>query len=233
DPLGDGLDQDLTARGVQTVMVRMGDGYHKAGDREFTVEPGNVDNLIEVFADCLGADGARCAGIVYMWPLQWQGAGTDSHSDGDAGGQRAMCAGLVSLIQGVERFSWKVKPKIKIITRGCQAVSAEDSCPNFGQATLWGIGRVMALELMGLFGGLVDLAADGCERELQMLVEEVLGSGGETQIGLRAGRRYGARLVPTRRLPDGNPVEISDEGIHVVTGGMGGLGLEVASWLIG
>ena len=83
----------------------------------------------------------------------------------------------------------------------------------------------------GLFGRLVDLDPAGSAGEARTLLDEVLLTDGEDQVAFRAGVRHVARLQ--RVPPPGTAASLllRSDGIHLVTGGLGGLGLSLARWL--
>jgi len=99
------------------------------------------------------------------------------------------------------------------------------------QAPLWGAGRVLALEHPEVWGGLIDLPPERDTREAEALCEELLESDGEDQLAYRSGARHVARLVRSAPAAAG-PVTWHADGVYVITGGLGGLGLQVARGLV-
>ncbi|MFD4695846.1 beta-ketoacyl reductase, partial [Streptomyces sp. NPDC058463] len=105
---------------------------------------------------------------------------------------------------------------------------------NPGLASVWGLGRVAALEVPDRWGGLVDLPEVLDARAGARLVSVLAAGGGEDQVAVRGSGVFGRRLV--RAVPAGM-VETSwnpcPSGTVLVTGGTGALGVEVARWLAG
>ncbi|GLW76029.1 hypothetical protein Aglo01_05110 [Actinokineospora globicatena] len=93
-----------------------------------------------------------------------------------------------------------------------------------GAAEVWGVGRVAALEMPQVWGGLIDLPEGVDER-----IAGVLG-GAEDQVVVRPSGVVARRL---RRAPLGQRRQWTVSGPVLVTGGTGALGLEVARWLVG
>ena len=102
-----------------------------------------------------------------------------------------------------------------------------------GSAELWGFARVAILEHTRLWGGAVD--CDDWESNLPDLVREISSSGEEDQVVFRHGRRFVPRLTITesdRTARKGSETTFGFEsGPILITGGVGGLGLELAKWL--
>ncbi|MFC6987349.1 type I polyketide synthase [Streptomyces cirratus] len=111
-------------------------------------------------------------------------------------------------------------------TRGAVAVT-EGERPRAAGAQLWGLGRVAALELPALWGGLVDLpGTDPADDDAWRLLATALG-GPEDQVAVRAGRAYGRRLTPAP-VPRAGQTPYRPHGTVLVTGGTGALGGHLA-----
>ncbi len=113
-------------------------------------------------------------------------------------------------------------------------------------STLWGLGRVIALEHPQVWGGLIDLEPNALPSlQAAQAAAEIRAAGSrlssEDQIAYRGGRRYLARLVRAghsllsthpplpRELVGGSA--LINEASYLITGGLGGLGLLLARWL--
>ncbi len=121
--------------------------------------------------------------------------------------------------------------RVWIATRGAQFVREEWSADAPMQAQLWGLGRVFSLELPERWGGLVDLpaAAPPAEQAAQ-LYRSLMAGYSEDQSAWRGGERYVPRLARGNR-PAASPLHLDRDGLYLVSGGFGGLGLVVARWL--
>ncbi|MGW5724147.1 type I polyketide synthase [Amycolatopsis sp. NPDC003865] len=118
-----------------------------------------------------------------------------------------------------------------LATQGTAAVVPGDELPRPGQATTWGLGRVLALEHPDRWGGLVDLPETLDERAATRLCAVLTGIGDEDQLAVRDSGVYQRRL---RRAPvEGTAPEWRTSGTALITGGTGGLGAHVARWLAG
>ncbi|HRI68142.1 MAG TPA: SDR family NAD(P)-dependent oxidoreductase, partial [Polyangium sp.] len=122
-------------------------------------------------------------------------------------------------------------PKCWIVTKGACAVDEQTSMAP-SQAALWGIGRVFALEHPEAWGGLIDLDPRGRTDEVEHVVMELLSPDEEDQIAFRNGVRHVARLTRSAMSLSGKAISLSAESSYLVTGGLGGIGLHVAHWLV-
>ncbi|MFD3827328.1 type I polyketide synthase, partial [Streptomyces sp. NPDC058625] len=115
------------------------------------------------------------------------------------------------------------------VTRGAVAVAGTEQLTAPGQAAVWGLGRVAALELPVRWGGLIDLPAALDDRAARRFAAVLAGHDGEDQVAVRDSAVFGRRLVPTpEAAPDAG---WEPSGTVLVTGGTGGRGAHVARWL--
>ncbi|MEU5429760.1 type I polyketide synthase [Streptomyces olivoreticuli] len=116
-------------------------------------------------------------------------------------------------------------------TRGAVSCGGTDPVTSPGQAAIWGLGRVAALEHPELWGGLVDLPADPADLAAAPLHAVLCGDGAEDQVALRPTGVLGRRLVPDAAPDDGIGESRRPYGAVLVTGGVGHLADHVVRWL--
>ncbi|WP_254896889.1 type I polyketide synthase [Amycolatopsis sp. Hca4] len=94
------------------------------------------------------------------------------------------------------------------------------------QAMTWGLGRVIGLELPGIWGGLVDLPAEPDADTAGLLAAALSGVDDEDQLAIRPSGLLARRLV---RAPFTPPAQRwKPRGTVLITGGTGALGGHVA-----
>jgi natural product biosynthesis luciferase-like monooxygenase protein len=159
----------------------------------------------------------------------------DGHADDMvlAEAQERGVAHVLQLVQLFVRAGLAEMPRLWAVTRGAQPVGPDRRPLAVAQAPLWGLGRMIAVEHPLLWGGLVDLDPDADSDEAaRQLAQTLAGGDHEDQVAYRRGRRYVARLRRRRKPPgEARTVPVRPDGTYVITGGLGGLGLELARWL--
>jgi acyl transferase domain-containing protein/alpha-beta hydrolase superfamily lysophospholipase/acyl carrier protein len=199
-----------------------------------------------------------CRGVVQLWGLDARPA-ADSTATSLRQDQARHCASTLHIVNTLAAAGSPEPPHLWIVTRGAQPVRPAGDPIAVAQATLWGLGRVIALEHPQLWGGLIDLdprpadaptddTATGTvvDDEAMRLLDDLCRSSpislrpadrddGEpplrdSQIAWRDGRRHVARLI---RVPDAfvQPTPIRRDAAYAITGGLGGLGSVVVRWL--
>nr|WBO75719.1 amino acid adenylation domain-containing protein [Streptomyces sp. SBE_14.2] len=116
------------------------------------------------------------------------------------------------------------------VTAGAQGVRPEDR-PRPDQAMAGALLKSLREELGWLQGTHLDLPADDSVDWLPLLLTEVAAGAREAEVAFRDGHRYVRRLAP---LPD-TPATVQQrpgDGFTLLTGGLGGVGGEVAAHLL-
>ncbi|MDB1090311.1 SDR family NAD(P)-dependent oxidoreductase [Streptomyces sp. ACA25] len=125
-------------------------------------------------------------------------------------------AASLALIQAVADAG--ASTRLWAVTRGAVGVSPGEA-PDAGQAQVWGLGRVAALELPGCWGGLIDLPESPGTRAFQHLAAAVAASGDEDQIAVRLSGVWGRRLV--RSSPEAGSRPWGSRGTVLLVGDTG------------
>ncbi|MET8542622.1 type I polyketide synthase [Kitasatospora sp. NPDC004799] len=153
-------------------------------------------------------------------------------AEGTHPGQPSVPVGLAataSLLQALADA--EVTGRLWVATRGAVSAAHADRPADPVQAMVWGLGRSVALELPGRWGGLVDLPVVLDRRGRERLVAVLSGGSGEDQVAVRAAGVFVRRLVRVSGAGSGEGWRPS--GAVLVTGGTGALGGHVARWLAG
>ncbi len=148
------------------------------------------------------------------------------------------CCGALRVLQALLEHAGPIPSRLWIVTQGAIALDPDAiDGASLQQATLWGLGKVIALEHPEHWGGLVDL--DPRERMPQdvarCLADTICADSDEHLLALRRGRRFGMRVAT--RSASVTPASRAAwtaraQATYLVTGGLGGLGLETAHWLV-
>ncbi len=100
------------------------------------------------------------------------------------------------------------------------------------QAPLWGLARTLFLEHPELRGGVLDIDPTDARTAAGQILWQAADPEGEHAVAFRGGRRYIAQLAPLPVPEAPVPARFRSDGVFVITGGLGGLGLRSAQWLV-
>jgi len=208
--VGEALAAALAKQGEGSVLISAADTSTRADDVRRAFE--HIENL---------------HGVVYLAGLDVPEAMSAAALEA---GQDMLCGPVLHIMHELARHSWPVPPRAWLITRAAQMV---DQSTNIAQAPLWGLGRVSAEEHRDYWGGLIDLDPKSNPAEdAECIAGEVLHSDGEDQLAYRDGQRYLPRLTRLQSQHSMlDTVQLRSDAAYLITGGLGGIGVEVARWL--
>ncbi|MDE2719062.1 SDR family NAD(P)-dependent oxidoreductase [Candidatus Palauibacter polyketidifaciens] len=204
-----GLARALASRD-QTVVFA-GD----AGDDPATVDVTRRESW-RALLEGLPAD-VPLKGVVHLAALDGHGAAATTEQMAEDVARVGSSA--LALVQGLIDTGATPTDGVWFVTRGAQVLEEDLLARSAGElagSTLWGFGKVMALEAAHLRPRLIDLdpGAAGTAETVSNLAREVLFPDAETHIAYRGGSRQGARLV---RLGAGRaPLALPEDADWVV-----------------
>jgi acyl transferase domain-containing protein len=229
DGIGDRLGRMLEERHDECVFVDAGDRFVRTSAVRWTIDPGCGADFIRLFENI--PDPASWKGIVFTWGREGKDA-AEPTADEILAAQMRSCGGVLHLVQALAVRAAS-GTRLWFVTRNAVAAkSVEPEPPDLSQASIWGMGKAIALEHPELWGGMIDLPSRADDEALAQLVRELEAESAEDHILLRDGRRFVARLEPLTGAR-AEPAALHGDGTYLITGGLGDLGLHVASWMVG
>jgi amino acid adenylation domain-containing protein/thioester reductase-like protein len=219
------LAEALRRMSERCVVIEAGPALARLDVDRWSASPGDVGAAL---ASVL--DEGRCRGVIHLWSL-------DAPDNDRATDPAARDLGLGSLFAALSAIaSQDLSVKLFVVTRGAVAAHPSDPPAKGAAAALWGAGRTLAVEHAGAWGKLIDLdpSADlpsESRSDDERLAEEIQADGAEDQIALRGRDRLVPRLVRAAVGGTRRPLVWRKDATYLVTGGLGGIGLEVARFL--
>ncbi|MFZ0635133.1 MAG: beta-ketoacyl synthase N-terminal-like domain-containing protein [Candidatus Acidiferrales bacterium] len=228
--VGEPLADRLRAHGDECVLISANESAASAGKMR-SIDPAQFDDYRKLLARTSPDSERPLAGIIHLWSAN-STCESPRALEQLAEAQRLGCESALLLIRVLAEMPPKAQPKVWIVTRQAQPALEGAELLSVAQAPLWGFGRSIALEHPEFWGGLIDLesrSAPGADAE--RIAREILSRSGEDQVAWRGDSRRVARLVPGA-ISKGQPIVVRADGAYLVTGGLGGLGLVLAHWLV-
>jgi NAD(P)-dependent dehydrogenase (short-subunit alcohol dehydrogenase family)/acyl carrier protein len=197
----------------------------------------SLDHVLRLLDGDAGAGTPPFAGILDLRAM-------DGPCDGDPQGaspaedpERRISGRVLSLMRALidrkGRPGAPLSPRLWIVTRGAQALDAQEDPSGFAQAELWGLGRVFGVEHPELWGGLVDLDLSRPPAEASMLVDHLTSDKVAPEVALRKDARYVSSIGRFMGLGGASePVALRTTATYLITGGLGALGLRWAQWMV-
>ncbi|MBF0287242.1 MAG: type I polyketide synthase [SAR324 cluster bacterium] len=251
--IGEQLAEQLKERGDDCFLVSADKSYQKLENQCIFLDPEHPEGFLKLIREHSGS--SHFHGVVYLWSLDDGYISPDQNLSGNSkssslpdqsfieNAQKLGWGGVLYLVQALIGTEENSLPRLWIVTRGTQPVTAQNSPVRINHTPLWGLGRVIHQEHPELSCVLLDLDPGKDSGEVQRLFEELYSPDGETQIAFRQGTRQVARLerhilsVPKKVKTEdteasGKKALIDPDSSYLITGGCGGLGLKVAQWMV-
>ncbi|WP_434976555.1 SDR family NAD(P)-dependent oxidoreductase, partial [Streptomyces puniciscabiei] len=208
---------------VPHVIARTGSTFAAEGPGRYVIDPADPDHLARLLEEAFA--GGPPERVVQLTAL-------DAPPIGDAGSAeqaaRLCCLSTLHLVRALADRPQSRAPRLFVVVRGSQAAGDSTSVTHPQQALAWGFGLAVAQEYPELSTTLIDLPpTDGADA----LWTQLRHADDERLVALRGTGRLVPRLARTRP-DDGGTGETSVDGVHLITGGLGGLGRVVAERLV-
>lgn len=239
------LSRELTDHNIKTINIIFGKDFNELADGQITIRKNcladfqYVMNVVE-----------HMAGIIYLGTR----GNTSQRSLNFFEDQVVDYMDIVHMMQSLRKEKTDKNLKLLLVTKGGQTVTGHDEPISPFQSSLWGLGRVIVNEYPWITTSLVDLDPSIPELPITQLVDYCSKNQKMAERAFRGTKTFVGRLVAYPEMEErhqekykqfdnqqGTNITSIGEGTlaldphstYLVTGGLGGLGLETARWLAG
>ncbi|MGE5695635.1 MAG: SDR family oxidoreductase [Candidatus Sericytochromatia bacterium] len=214
-------DDDTTA-----VAEGFAAGFGSPTRRVISAELFDESAVLEAFAKTVAEPELPPVGvIVFVGQRLFEG----SDADGALARARELIWAISATARAVVGSCDGKCPRLWLVTRnGLVVGGGESGDPAVGALT--GLIRVLAHEHPDLRAALVDM--DAADDVVARLTRELRSSGSDDVIAWRGERRYVQRLSRATLGAQGSDAVVRRDGSYILTGGLGGVGMVVARWLV-
>jgi SAM-dependent methyltransferase/acyl carrier protein len=212
----------LRARGNRCLVVTPGNHFESPRPDEYRIRPVEPDDIRRVIETFRGSNPSDCRAGVYLWGLDALTTNESGLPAARAAVEHA-CRGALTAVQSILQAGGLGGGSLAFVTRGG---------PQPAQSALWALAGVVATEHPELRCRRIDLdATTGAE----ILLKELLlkNNAVPDQLALRGNGRAALKLK--RSAAHGlcyPPCRMKADAAYMITGGLTGLGLETAGWLV-
>jgi acyl transferase domain-containing protein len=232
--VGEGLADRLRSEGVRVILLSPSAMFRERGGDRYDARLASVDDFRSVLTS-LAADGVRPFQVVHCGACGPFVTPSDAESY-----RRAQCEGSLSLLAFVQSFSalYPDAPmRIVALTRSAAGVPT-DARVNSDGAALHSLVTVLAQEFPSYGFHAVDLPDIGSDEVgddgamyLDWLLADAARPVPELLVAYRNGRRLKRALAPVSLNGTSESRVIRKNGVYLITGGLGRLGLTLAEHL--
>ncbi|MBV9775227.1 MAG: SDR family NAD(P)-dependent oxidoreductase, partial [Gemmatimonadetes bacterium] len=221
---GAALAARLSGQGRTVAVVRPGSGFRETGADRYEVDPRRREDYTALLSRLAGT-GRFPRRIVHAWS-----AGADAAETMDRG-----LFSLLFLTQALGERSAAEPVDVTVVTAGMQEVAGEEiTAPE--QATVLGPVRTIPREYPHLTARSIDVSLPRAgswqeERLAEQLAAEAA-AGPDMVVAFRGAHRWVQDYEQVKLpRPEGTLPVLRQGGAYLITGGLGGIGLQVAEYL--
>ena len=196
-------------------------------DGTYVVTPGDKKSYLNVLDDVIEKTKNKTLCVINFWPLDININQITPSLAELCNDYRFVCQTALEQIQTLVVRQQKVKIYLWTVCANVQNIMTDRINLNCGP--LWGMAKTLLVEHPLLFRSIIDIELNE-KINLEELFRETNSLSDEGEIVYRKNIRYVPRLVPCEIEP-GKNIEINRNGVYLITGGLGSLGLLVAEWL--
>ncbi|MCL4267591.1 MAG: SDR family oxidoreductase, partial [Anaerolineae bacterium] len=227
---GTAVGTHLSQGGVELIRVQAGQAFSQADANLFTLRP-DAPADYQALVAALQTSGELPAHIIHAWGIDTADAALPAREMFQAEQQKGFYS-LLYLAQALSRQAMSTTFQVMVLTGNMQAVDGNPLCPE--KATVLGLCRVISQEYQNIRCRSVDVSPTAVgdaipAATIAQLLAELSNPATEVAIAYRQDTRYVQQFVPKRPQP---VVErIRQQGVYLITGGLGGIGLTLADYL--
>ncbi|MER5766600.1 SDR family NAD(P)-dependent oxidoreductase [Streptomyces sp. NPDC001985] len=213
---------------TRVVTVRRGNAFARTGADTFTLRPSAREDCVRLI-ETLAGEGAAPEAVVHAWALPRWPEPPDADDSRDD-----LYRGAISVLWCLQSLvaAGAAGTRLLVVTSGAHRVR-EDDRVDWCKGAIAGVVRTAAEEECLRAVGQLDLSGDSVSDAAAAVARELGLPATETIVAERDGARVAPRLreVPE---PDGLAATgtIRSRGVYLLVGGLGGIGFEVARYLL-
>jgi acyl transferase domain-containing protein/acyl carrier protein len=244
DPCGLGvqLANRLKQEGVEIIEVRAGAAFTKENDRHYTINPANSHDYEALLEEVIAGNKERKPlKFIHLWGVTgseslFQESSLELELERMDEAQNMGMFSLIFLAQALGKRDLNNEIQIEVVTDNMQKMVGEERlCPE--KATVLGAVRVMVREYPHLNCRSIDVVLPGFpsrdyETLLDHLFEEWMTKSPGRIVAFRYNMFWVQNFEPIRLEETLNKIsKLREQGVYLITGGLGGIGLELARYL--
>ena len=219
----------LEERGETCVLVFAKDAGGTLPENSWQIDPAQPEEFQPLVKFVRENNQPPCRKIVHLWSLD-STASAETTPQSLERDRLRNCGSILHLVQALNSIEGSQLPRLWLVTENAQPLT-ETHTLEVAQTPSLGLGRVVGVERPELWGGAIDLEPGNPQQMAIALFAELQTSSWETEVAFRNQQRYVSRLVRSQERQDLTNYDLTD-GTYLMTGGLGGLGLKLARWMV-
>jgi acyl-CoA synthetase (AMP-forming)/AMP-acid ligase II/thioesterase domain-containing protein/acyl carrier protein/NADP-dependent 3-hydroxy acid dehydrogenase YdfG len=231
--LGKAICQELLRDRQKFIIIESGESFERISETHYIGNPNNIKDYQELIRSLMLED-IVISKIVHLWTYDLNSKNTYSSKELNLDLERGIYS-LLFLVQSLEKYCTKSsainKIDLLVVSSHSQSVEDEDSLAP-GKATILGLIKALSNELVWLTCHHIDLPSTFDRNTAQKILKESSAKS-DREVCYREDRRFVPYLEKIDFAEEKkNKVPFKVGGFYLVTGGLGGVGVEITQYLL-
>jgi acyl transferase domain-containing protein/alpha-ketoglutarate-dependent taurine dioxygenase/acyl carrier protein len=225
------LARHLRSQGHAVALAERGDAFARTGRERWTLRPGEAADHAQLLRE-VEAELGPVTGIHHLWCVDEVPA-----AQPQAALLERSFFSLLALVQALDAAGATARLPLTLVANQLEDVTgAEHLCPE--KAMLLGIGKVIGQECPRIHCRVIDVVLPAPESDAEvLLVAQIAAEAaalrtepGEFVLAYRGAHRWAKTYEPAPLAAAAQP-RLRPQGVYLITGGLGGVGLAIARHL--
>ena len=210
-----------------TVWVQIGAAFNRRDPHTYTINPTQLDHYQRLL-QAIKADGLNVKTVVHT--LACQPVANTSHLQGIQQANEQSTFSLVLLLQALQHAQTAIHTLL-VVSYANHLVLATDKA-QYSNGSLRGVVKTLAQEQPSVRSCHIDLDTQDSQATATIIRTELAANQVDTEVAYRQHERYinGLHKIDFTQIQR-QPIELRKGGLYVITGGLGGIGRELAQLL--
>ena len=228
--LGQRLCHKLDTNSQPYVQIELGQTFTKVNENHYIITPYIREDYQQLYQS-LGADNLQIGAIINLWHYdEYTGVIPDTETL-----ETAQTTGIYSLLFILQTFgnqSPDYPVRLLYVASHSQSLNPKEPIA-YHKATVPGLLKTIPMEIPHWHCRHLDLPQDSLEVNSDRILKELTIDAKDSEVAYRDGERWvsGIEKIDLPSLPK-QPLPFKTGGTYLISGGLGGIGVEIAKYLL-
>jgi len=234
--LGESISQILTSEGQTCIKVEIGSEFTKFSSQHYAIAPNNASHYQQLL-DSLAKDNLALTDILHLWTYdeaQGEISSLEELEQVQEYGLYSLLFLVQALVQAIVQATNQVPIQLRVVSSLAQAVLDNEAIA-YAKTPLLGMVKAISAEIPWLNCQHIDLShsRDSLSNHTAFILQEFSTLSKEPEISYRDRQRFVSRLARVHFSQSlKQEIPFKRGGTYLLTGGLGGIGLEIAKYLL-
>jgi acyl-CoA synthetase (AMP-forming)/AMP-acid ligase II/NAD(P)-dependent dehydrogenase (short-subunit alcohol dehydrogenase family)/acyl carrier protein len=228
--LGESIYQNLISEGQTCIKVEIGSEFTKFSSQHYAIAPNNANHYHQLL-DSLGKDSLAVTDILHLWSYDESSGEISNVEELEQAQEYGLCS-LLFLVQALVKINNQAPIKLQIVSSQAQAVLEKEAIA-YEKGTISGLIKTIPQENPWIKTKHIDLTTTEHETNRNSILAELSSNCNDHEIAYRQGNRWISRLERINFAEqEKQELPFKHGGTYLLTGGLGGIGVEIAKYLL-